>query len=195
MHRDTRRGPWDAGLYYEMFRRGGRDMKGKFTTELAVMLFFFIGAGLAVLFMGQLVAPPKVLMGRMLTAISPSLFPTLILTMLSALSAVMVWFTLKKPAEEKTEPTLHRDEIIRGVLLFAFMTLYALMMVPFGFLISSFISLVLISWLSGNRSIIQIVALAIIGPVALYLVATRVLAVSLPELNAIELFYAQQLGL
>jgi len=170
-------------------------MKGKFTTELAVLLFFFVGAGLAVVFMGQLVAPPKVLMGRMLTAISPSLFPTMILTALSALSAVMVWHTLKQPAEANDTPALQRDEIIRGALLFAFMTLYALMMVPFGFLISSFISLVLISWLSGNRSILQIGVLATIGPVALYLVATRVLAVSLPELNAIELFYAQQLGL
>jgi len=49
----------------------------------------------------------------------------------------------------------------------------------------------LASVLLGNRHWVQIALLAVIAPVCLYLIATRGMLVSLPELNAIELFYAQ----
>ena len=51
--------------------------------------------------------------------------------------------------------------------------------------------MVAVAWLAGNRSVVQIVAVSIISPIALYLVATRGLAVSLPELSSIEFFYAR----
>ena len=50
-----------------------------------------------------------------------------------------------------------------------------------------------ISWIAGNRSILQICAVSIICPIGLYLVSTRGLAVSLPELSSIEFFYARLL--
>jgi putative tricarboxylic transport membrane protein len=41
---------------------------------------------------------------------------------------------------------------------------------------------------------VQTAILSLTGPVLLYLAATRLLAVSLPELNVIELAYARMLG-
>ena len=53
------------------------------------------------------------------------------------------------------------------------------------------ISLAAVSWIAGNRSIPQICAVSILSPILLYLVATRGLAVSLPELSWVEFLYAR----
>lgn len=79
----------------------------------------------------------------------------------------------------------------RGAVFFGIMTLYGLTMAPLGFLISSAMATALLSVLIGNRRPWQIVILSLIGPMLLYLAATRLLAVSLPELNAIEMFYSR----
>ncbi|MCG3268073.1 tripartite tricarboxylate transporter TctB family protein [Yoonia sp. I 8.24] len=165
------------------------------SAERWVLLAFAALSVLAVVCMGQLVAAPKVLMGRMLTAITPSLFPTLVLGVLAVLSGIVLYFSNVDEAETPEDAGTDWQAIGRGVMLFAFMLFYALAMVPLGFFISSALTIIMVSVLSGNRSALQIIAIAVIGPMALYLVATRVLAVSLPELNTIELFYAQQLGL
>jgi putative tricarboxylic transport membrane protein len=171
----------------------------KLSPEKAVLTALLAGSLLALLFMGQLIAPPKVLLGRMLTAISPSLFPTLIISALAAFSALVLLLSFAGDGH-RSDPDAQKvsvdwSGVLRALLLFVCMLFYALSMVPLGFLISSCITLILISLLAGNRSILQIGILATLGPISLYLVATRILAVSLPELNAIELFYAQTLGL
>ena len=165
----------------------------KLTTEQMIVLALFLFAVLSVIFMGKLVAPPKVLFGRSLTAIAPSMFPTIVLSALALLSAAFfIW--LKRHPEDNEEVGLQRAALYRGAALFGLMTLYALLMEPIGFWLSSFIALSLISWLAGNRSIPQIGLLAIFAPPLLYLAATRLLAVSLPELSSIEFFYARLLG-
>ncbi len=166
---------------------------GKLSAERWLLLVLCVAAALAVAFMGQIVEPPKVLLGQMLTAITPSLFPTLILSVLAALSGALFFFTTNDNGG--TEEPTDWPAIWRGVQLFLCMLFYALAMEPFGFFLSSCITIILVSLLTGNRSVLQIGGLAIIGPSTLYLMATRLLAVSLPELNAVELFYAQTLGL
>ena len=149
---------------------------------------------LSVLFMSQLVAPPKVLFGRSLTAISPTMFPYLILTALAALNALYLYHCKNRPDGFLHEPTLNNDSRTKGALFFAIMLFYSLTMVPFGFFISSALSLAMATILVGNRSVIQIVLVSIVPPVVLYLGATRLLAVALPELSPIEFFYAYVLG-
>lgn len=163
--------------------------------ERAFLLALCVLAALAVGFMGYIVEPPKVLLGQMLTAISPSLFPSIALSVLALLSGGMFLFFRPDAVEEEVAGPTDWRAVWRGVQLFLFMLFYALAMEPLGFFLSSFITIVLVSLLTGNRSVLQIGGLALIGPAALYLMATRLLAVSLPELNAIELFYAQVLGL
>ena len=166
----------------------------RFTPERGILLFLLIVSVLSIIFMGQLVAAPKLLLGRMLTAISPSLFPTIMISLLGVLSALVLLLTFvgRKEATFAVRDSTPIDwmAVRRAVMLFACMLFYAITMVPFGFLISSAITLVMISVLTGNRSTLQIGVLAIAAPIILYLIATRVLAVSLPELNTIELFYA-----
>lgn len=167
--------------------------KLKLTPELSVVATLMVLATLSVAFIGALVAPPKILMGRSLTAIPPNLFPIIVLSLLAVLSAgYLVWRS--KNADLEDEGVFNFQGWDRALALFGLMLFYALTMEPFGFLISSAISLALISWLAGNRVIWQIIALSMFGPPILYLLATRALAVSLPELSAIEFVYSRLLG-
>lgn len=149
-----------------------------------------LGLGLlGYLFLGSLVAEPKVLFGRSLTAISPTLFPSIVLVLLFVLCAVHLYFMMRSRSGADDE-----DRIVgwhRGAVFFGIMTVYALVMGQIGFILSSGIAIAALSWYIGNRSIVQIAAVSILAPVLLYLAATRLLAVSLPELDAIQLAIAQ----
>lgn len=142
------------------------------------------------LFLSQLVAEPKVLFGRSLTAIAPTLFPSLVLGAMAVL-AVALLYSLRGTLFTEHSKTFEDGALPRVVMLFAVMLFYALTMAPLGFLISSAISMAAVAWIAGNRSIPQIVAVSVICPIGLYLVSTRGLAVSLPELSSIEFFYAR----
>lgn len=161
------------------------------TPESYFALACLVLSALALAFIGALVAEPKVLFGRSLTAIPPSLFPTLVLAALAILSLVLVIALAGNAPDEQTQHGVPGWR--RGVAFFGMMTFYALAMTPFGFLIASAISMAAMAWLTGNRSVWQIAVLSIAAPALLYLAATRLLAVSLPELNAIELFYARMI--
>jgi putative tricarboxylic transport membrane protein len=167
--------------------------KLKLTPELAVVTVLMVLAALSVAFIGSLVAPPKILMGRSLTAIPPSLFPLIVLSILAVLCAGYLYWRSQN-ADVGEIGSFNMEGWDRGAALFGLMLFYALTMQPFGFLISSAITMALISWLAGNRTIWQIAALSLIGPPTLYLLATRALAVSLPELSTIEFAYSRLLG-
>lgn len=163
------------------------------TAELISVAVLLVLACISLLTLNYLVAPPKVLFGRSLTAIPPSMFPAIVIALLAVLCAIWLAMLARQGNEAANEPGIS-EGLIRATMLFAIMTFYALAMVPFGFLISTVISLSLISWLVGNRSVWQIAVLSIVSPVLLYLVATRLLAVSLPELSPIEFAYSRILG-
>lgn len=167
----------------------------QFTPEAITLIVLQAVSVLALIFLASLVAKPKLLFGRALSAITPSLFPSIIITAIAIICAILlISMLLGSQQTENAEDTLSGREWLRGCAFFSVLILYALTMVPFGFFVSSVIALVLMSMLMGSRSIIQIVGLSVAAPVALYLAATRLLAVSLPELNVIELFYARLLG-
>ena len=163
------------------------------TPEIVVLTVLLVLSLLALIFVNSLVAPPKLLFGRSLSALAPSLFPSIVIALLALLCAVLL-FLLNQQGGHKNEGGLTHGEWRRGIVFFGIMTLYALTMQPFGFLISSATAVALLSWQMGNRSWIQTAVLSVAGPVLLYLAATRLLAVSLPELNVIELAYARMLG-
>lgn len=161
----------------------------KLTAEVKILLTMLVLAVLGLIFMGSLVAAPKLLLGRSLSAIPPSIFPAVILSLMAVLS-VSVLLLLNASGDQELDSRLTNGELRRGAVFFAIMTGYALAMEPVGFLISSGVTVALLSWHMGNRSWLQAILLAVVGPVLLYLTATRLLAVSLPELNFIELAYA-----
>lgn len=162
--------------------------------EVVVGAVVLLLSTLGLIFIGALVAPPKVLFGRSLTAIPPSLFPALVLGGLAVLSAILLIHRMRQPEGIRIPRTHRSSGQRRAIWLFAIMTVYALTMGPVGFLISSALSMAVIAYLIGNRSLIQIGLVSALSPVVLYLVATRLLAVSLPELSAIEFAYARLLG-
>ncbi len=145
---------------------------------------------LGTVFMSQLVAAPKVLFGRSLTAIPPSLFPSLVLGAMAALACLLL-YSLRGSLMATQSRAFREGALLRVVMLFAVMLFYALTMVPLGLFVSSALSMAAVAWIAGNRSFLQICAVAIICPIALYVIATRGLAVSLPELSSIEFLYAR----
>ncbi len=155
----------------------------------------WLTGGLAVLgilgfaFMSQLVAAPKLLFGRSLSAIAPSLFPALVLGAMAVL-AIALLYSLRGSMLAKEAKDFEEGAVLRVVMLLAVMVFYAVTMAPFGFFISSALSMVAVAWIAGNRSIVQICLVSIISPIALYIISTRGLAVSLPELSSIEFLYA-----
>jgi putative tricarboxylic transport membrane protein len=161
------------------------------TPENYFVLTCLVLGVLAFLCIGWLVAEPKLLFGRALTAITPALFPKIVLATLSILSLLLAIQIHRSPQDDAIPSGIYG--LARGAAFFGLMTVYALTMTPFGFLISTAIAMVSISLLCGNRTIWQIALLSTLAPALLYLAATRLLAVSLPELNIIELFYARLL--
>lgn len=146
-------------------------------------------AVLSLALMELLVAKPKLLFGRSLNAIEPSLFPSIVLAMLAILCG---GYLLVRRRSLLLAPSAGKEagSVVLALKFFAVLIFYALTMAPLGFFISTALSLGAISLLVGNRSVVQILAVSLISPVALYLVATRGLAVSLPELSPIEFAYA-----
>lgn len=147
-------------------------------------LVCFVLSALGFLFMGALVAKPKTLFGESLTAITPSIFPSFILGSLALLCLAQLVIAKRSYVPNEEEGVIG---IGRGAIFFSIMTVYGLILVPFGFIISSAMVVATLSWFTGNRSIVQILLIATIAPVLLYLSATRLLAVYLPELDVIEL--------
>lgn len=162
--------------------------------EVLTISALMVASGLSLIFMGSLIAEPKALFGRSLSAIPPSLFPTIVLGLMVVMCAGAL-LLIRSSISPLESLGMARAEWLRAITFFGIMVLYALTMHPFGFLISTTIALTLISLLMGTRSLVQMVVVGLAGPVLLYLAATRLLAVSLPELNAIELFYARVLSL
>jgi len=157
-----------------------------------------IAAIAAVLAMPLLVAAPKLLFGRSLSAIAPSLFPYVTLSLIAGFSFFVIVFSgfgllSRKKLADQNEITTESDNDsswLRTAGFFIILTGYGLLLKPAGFLISSFLVISATSLLLGNRNWLQIILLALLAPVCLYLLATRAMLVSLPELNQIELLYA-----
>ena len=151
--------------------------------------------------MPWLVAAPKLLFGRSLSAIAPSLFPYLTLALITFLSIAVIVISFigarRSPQADSIDNSLVSKQSetqdagwIKTGLFFVLLTGYGLLLKPAGFFISSFLVISATSLMLGNRNWLQILLLAILAPVCLYLIATRAMLVSLPELNIIELWYA-----
>ena len=165
----------------------------------------------AILAMPVLVASPKLLFGRSLSAIAPSLFPYVTLFLIVLLSVALCIITLINtrlkhtrtatnsviaselvtPDAIQTSDARQDGDWVSQALFFLLLVGYGLLLKPIGFFLSSCIVITLASLLLGNRHWVQIGLLAVLAPICLYLIATRGMLVSLPELNTIELLYSQ----
>ena len=147
-------------------------------------------------FMEALVAKPKLLFGRSLSAIEPTFFPIIGMAMMVFFCSLFFIRAYRNPgsADASEETPADETDWLRVGAFFLVLLFYALTFSRIGFLSASFLSMVAISLLAGNRNFLQIVAFSFLLPLAFYLVATRLLLVSLPELAPVELFIARILG-
>ena len=166
----------------------------RLTAEAWLTLGLFLVSTLTLVFMDSLVAKPKLLFGRSLSAIAPSLFPKVVLGALALCSGALLVLRAREALHHAPRPAAG-DGLGRALGLFAIMLAYALAMMPLGFLISSALAMAAISVVAGNRSVVATAVLALGAPAALYLVSTRLLAVSLPELDTIERAWAHLFAL
>lgn len=165
--------------------------------ELLCALATGIAALAAIVALPSLIAKPKMLFGRSLSAMEPSLFPQITLILVVAMSCLLIPFAIygmlhtPKPLDDNPVAlAITEKPAFKVAAFFVILVVYGLLLKPAGFLISSFLVISTLSLLLGNRNWLQIILFAILCPIALYLIATRGMLVSLPELNQIEFFYA-----
>jgi len=165
--------------------------------ELLFALATGVAAVAAIIALPSLVAKPKMLFGRSLSAMEPSLFPQITLILIVVMACLLLPLAIhgmmKTPKvvdDSAANLSFTEKPVFKVAVFFITLVIYGLLLKPAGFLISSFLVICTLSLLLGNRNWIQIILVATLCPVVLYLIATRGMLVSLPELNQIELFYA-----
>ncbi len=170
-------------------------MNKRLETAVAGSLLM-LGIGF-IAFMEALVAKPKMLFGRSLSAIEPTLFPLIAMGMMIVFCGVyflQVYRESKDPSADMSESAAEDTDWLRVGAFFMVLFFYAMTFDWLGFMTSTFLSMVALSLLAGNRHYLQIIAFSFALPLAFYLVATRLLLVSLPEQGGIELLIARILG-
>ncbi len=165
--------------------------------EAAVAGSLLILAVVFAVFINLMVAKPKTLFGRSMSAIEPTSFPLISMGMMIVLCGLFFYgiYRGSSSAGEATDESLTvQTNWLNIGTFFLVLLLYALIFYPLGFITSSFIAMVLLSLIAGSRNIIQIIVFSLVLPLAFYLLATRVLLVSLPELSGLEFLIAKILG-
>jgi len=126
------------------------------------------------------IAKPKLVMGRSLMGLQPTLFPRL-----ATFGAILLSIWYLAISFRLSEKNLFKEvskntyfKVIASLIVF---TAYALLFEPLGFVLSSFLVAGTLSTYYGNRNILIGLVVSIGVPVAIYYVFTKLLAVSLPE--------------
>ncbi len=156
-------------------------------TFTAVVLIIAL---LALIFGGSLIAEPLIPLGRDILAMSPRVFPTIIL----ACTALVAFIFL---ATEQKKGTLFRSRsdqrvgsdvaaVYRQILFVLITVTCALLLTTLGFLTTMFLLMASTAVLVGNRSIPQIVGISVVLPLSFYIIVTHVLRTDLPEADIVE---------
>ena len=156
----------------------------KFT---AVVLLLAV---LALVFGGWLIAEPPIPLGPDVLAMSPKVFPTLILAGTALVAAI---FLVTKGRNGTLFVASSTDENARDggtmtrQILFVFITVTcALLLTTLGFLTTMFLLMVSTAVLVGNRSVVQVLSISLVVPLSFYIIVTHVLRTALPEIDFIE---------
>jgi putative tricarboxylic transport membrane protein len=158
--------------------------------DIAFTAVVLLLAVLALIFGSWLIVQPPIPLGPDILAMSPSLFPTLIVAVTAIVSLLylvgqarigMLW---KTPGT--SEPVAQAAAIYRQIFFVAITVGCALALTSLGFLTTMFLLMASTSILVGNRSPIQILSLSIVLPLSFYIAVTHVLRTELPEADVIE---------
>lgn len=128
----------------------------------------------------DLITKPKLLMGRSLMGLKPTLFPYIAGVLLLLLS---IWYLVKSFDLEESNlfKQLDRNGATNVIVSLIVFLGYALVMVPLGFIVSSIIVMMILTFFFGNRNHLLGLVVSTALPVTIYFTFTRLLNVSLPE--------------
>ncbi len=147
-------------------------------------------AVLALLFGGWLIADPPIPLGPDILAMSPRVFPTLILLATAVVSFIFLVFSHRNGTMFRDQASVaaadRRGALIRQGLFIVITVGCALVLTTTGFLTTMFVLMASTAVLVGNRSIWQILAISIVLPLSFYIIVTHVLRTELPEADVIE---------
>lgn len=160
---------------------GGGTALGRAANFNTVVAIGFVGLGLLLLaIIPDQVDRPLMLFGQAPSGLNPQLFPQLVASgfLLLGLCYLVRSFRMSEPNGFRR---LTSESIVNVTVTLGALLIFALSMVPLGFLLSSVLLIAVLSTFYGNRNILLGVLVSVLVPTAIFLVFTRLLHVSLPE--------------
>lgn len=145
---------------------------------VCALAFIALGIVLFVLVPYQ-VARPLMMFGQMASGLQPERFPQVVAAFLVGFGLWYLWQS-RDAGEPSGLDSLAPGGALRVLLTLGALLLYALLMEPLGFVPSSFVVAFGLSLFLGQRNMLLGVIVCLGAPVAIYLLFTRVLHVSLP---------------
>jgi len=157
-----------------------RKILDRLSVHAYVALFFLVLALIFYFLIPYQIDKPKMVFGRNLMDMKPTLFPTLAAIGLAAMCVLSFINSYLEPEENPFED-LNWDSFRKIAGLIVILYVFALMFEPIGFLISGFIIVGFTSFYLGNRNPVTLALLALGVPASVYFVFIKLLKISLPE--------------
>ena len=147
---------------------------------------------LALLFSGSLIDEPPIPLDRDMMAMSPRVFPYLILLGTVVVAAIFLGFRIREADPGRDIPAGPGDRAatrganLRQAAFLVITVACALLLNTLGFLITMFMLMVSTSVLVGNRNPVQVLGISIVIPLAFYIAVTHVMRTALPEIDLVQ---------
>ena len=147
---------------------------------------------LALLFSGSLIVDPPIPLERDLMAMSPRVFPYLILLGTVFVAAIFLGIRIREADPGRGIPegpgdrAATRAASLRQAAFLVITVACALLLNTLGFLITMFMLMASTSVLVGNRNPVQVLGISIVIPLAFYIAVTHVMRTALPEIDLVQ---------
>lgn len=159
-------------------------------TDIRFTGIVFILAVLALLFSSQLIVEPPIPLTTDLLAMSPRVFPFLILLSMALVALIFLLSEARVGAFKAISSTENGNRVStnfwRQIAFLIITIICALLLNRLGFITTMFLLMTSTSVLVGNRSLVQILCISILVPVSFYIVVTHVLRTALPEVDVVQ---------
>ena len=147
---------------------------------------------LALLFSGWLIVDAPIPLDRDLLAMSPRVFPYLILLGTVVVAAIFLGFRIRDTGSKSAvavgtaDVAASRATTVRQLVFLIISVACALLLNTLGFIITMFILMASTSVLVGNRRPLQILGISLAIPLGFYIAVTHVMRTALPEIDLVQ---------
>ena len=147
---------------------------------------------LALLFSGRLIVDAPISLDRDLLAMSPRVFPYLILFGTVAVAAIFLAIRVRDAGSGSAsavgtiDAAASRAAAMRQLAFLIISVACALVLNTLGFIVTMFILMASTSILVGNRKPLQILGISLAIPLGFYIAVTHVMRTALPEIDVVQ---------